>query len=82
SFAVVSGGSGYSNGDPVTVSGTDSNGNPVTATGTAIVDANGAVTGVKLTSSGSGFPGSVDSISVNSATGDGSAQLTAALGVV
>ncbi|WP_143201473.1 filamentous haemagglutinin family protein [Bradyrhizobium sp. NAS96.2] len=82
SFAVVSGGSGYSNGDPVTVSGTDNNGNPVTATGTAIVDANGAVVGVKLTSSGSGFPGFVDSISVDSATGDGSAQLTAALGVV
>ncbi|MGN1290154.1 MAG: beta strand repeat-containing protein, partial [Bradyrhizobium sp.] len=82
SFAVVSGGSGYSNGDPVTVSGTDNNGNPVTATGTAIVDANGAVIGVKLTSSGSGFPGFVDSISVDSATGDGSAQLTASLGVV
>ncbi|WP_342710252.1 filamentous hemagglutinin family protein [Bradyrhizobium sp. B124] len=82
SFAVVSGGSGYSNGDPVTVSGTDNNGNPVTATGTAIVNANGAVTGVKLTSSGSGFPGFVDSISVDSATGDGGAQLTASLGVV
>ncbi|WP_420969891.1 filamentous haemagglutinin family protein [Bradyrhizobium sp. B120] len=82
SFAVVSGGSGYSNGDPVTVSGTDNNGNPVTATGTAIVDANGALTGVKLTASGSGFPGFVDSISVNSATGDGGAQLTASLGVV
>ncbi|MGY3591283.1 filamentous hemagglutinin family protein [Bradyrhizobium sp. USDA 4341] len=82
SFAVVSGGSGYSNGDPVTVSGTDNNGNPVTATGTAIVSANGAVTGVKLTSSGSGFPGFVDSISVDSATGDGGAQLTASLGVV
>ncbi|WP_298364966.1 filamentous haemagglutinin family protein [uncultured Bradyrhizobium sp.] len=82
SFAVVSGGSGYSNGDPVTVSGTDNNGNPVTATGTAIVNGSGAVTGVKLTSSGSGFPGFVDSISVNSATGDGGAQLTASLGVV
>ncbi|MBR1201887.1 MULTISPECIES: filamentous haemagglutinin family protein [unclassified Bradyrhizobium] len=82
SFAVVSGGSGYSNGDLVTVSGTDNNGNPVTATGTAIVNANGAVTGIKLTSSGSGFPGFVDSISVDSATGDGGAQLTAALGVV
>ncbi|MES5481638.1 filamentous hemagglutinin family protein [Bradyrhizobium sp. INPA03-11B] len=81
-FAVVSGGSGYSNGDPVTVSGTDNNGNPVTATGTAIVDANGAVVGVKLTSAGSGFPGFVDSISVDSATGDGGAQLTASLGVV
>ncbi|MGY3696655.1 filamentous hemagglutinin family protein [Bradyrhizobium sp. USDA 3240] len=82
SFAVVSGGSGYSNGDPVTVFGTDNNGNPVTATGTAIVDANGAVTGVKLTAAGSGFPGFVDSISVDSATGDGGAQLTASLGVV
>ncbi|MGF6312177.1 filamentous hemagglutinin family protein [Bradyrhizobium sp. i1.8.4] len=82
SLAVVSGGSGYSNGDPVTVFGTDNNGNPVIATGTAIVNSNGAITGVKMTASGAGFPGYIDFVSVDSATGDGSADFTASLGVV
>ncbi|GKQ52146.1 filamentous haemagglutinin family protein [Bradyrhizobium sp. Ce-3] len=82
SIAVVSGGSGYNNGDLVTVFGTDNNGNPITATGTAVVNSSGAVTGVKLTSAGSGFPGFVDFISIDSATGDGGADFTASLGVV
>ncbi|MBR0871346.1 filamentous hemagglutinin family protein [Bradyrhizobium tropiciagri] len=77
SIAVSAGGAGYSNGDPVTVTGPDGTG----FTGTAIVDASGAITGVKITAGGSGFTGAITSVDVTSATGSG-ATLTASLGVV
>ena len=76
-FAVTNGGTGYKNGDVVTVVGPNGRG----FTGTAIVDGNGAITGVKITSGGSGFTGAITSVTVTSATGTG-ATLTAALGVV
>ncbi|MDI4235724.1 filamentous hemagglutinin family protein [Bradyrhizobium sp. Arg237L] len=75
-FTVFYGGSGYSNGDVVTVLGTDANGNQVKATGTAVVDSNGTITSVRLISSASGFPVSFyDSLTVDSLTGDGSASI-------
>ncbi|QPF87794.1 filamentous hemagglutinin family protein [Bradyrhizobium genosp. L] len=77
SIAVSAGGTGYSNGDQVTVIGPDGTG----FTGTAIVDASGAITGVKVTSAGSGFTGAITEVDVASATGTG-ATLTASLGVV
>ncbi|WP_229181688.1 filamentous haemagglutinin family protein [Bradyrhizobium oropedii] len=79
SIAVTAGGSGYSNGDQITVTGPDGTGDGFT--GTAIVDANGAITGVKITSTGSGFTGAISSVNVTSAAGTG-ATLAASLGVV
>ncbi|MCA6120294.1 filamentous hemagglutinin family protein [Bradyrhizobium sp. WSM 1704] len=76
SIAVSAGGTGYSNGDPVTI-----NADGTGFTGTAIVDASGAITGVKISAAGSGFTGPITSVDVTSATGSG-ATLTASLGVV
>ncbi len=81
-IAVTAGGSGYSNGDQVTVSGSDGNGNTVVATGAAIVDAGGAIIGVNITAAGSGFAGPVTSVAVSSASGGSGATLAASLGVV
>lgn len=79
-IAVSAGGTGYSNGDPVTVTGLDASGNTVSATGSAVVT-NGVITGVTITSAGTGFAGPVTSVNVTSAGGSG-ATLTASLGVV
>jgi filamentous hemagglutinin family protein len=77
SFAVTAGGHGYRNGDPVTVTGPGGS----QFSGTAVVDGTGAIIGVKITSTGSGFTGAITSVTVASTTGTG-ATLTASLGVV
>jgi filamentous hemagglutinin family protein len=76
-FAVSAGGSGYHNGDVVTVTGPGGTG----FSGVAVVDSNGAISGVTITNAGTGFTGPVTAVSVASASGSG-ASLTAGLGVV
>jgi filamentous hemagglutinin family protein len=78
---VAAGGTGYKNGDVVTVGGPNAGGSTSTATGIASVNASGAITSVTITSKGSGFTGAITSVTVASTTGKG-ASLTASLGVV
>jgi filamentous hemagglutinin family protein len=78
SIAVTAGGSGYASGAAVTVTGPDGS----NFKGTAIVDGNGAIVGVNITQTGSGFTGAISSVSVDSAAGGSGANLTASLGVV
>lgn len=78
SIAVTAGGSGYSNGDIVTVTGAGGQG----FTGTAVVDGSGAIIGVNIATTGSGFTGPITAVSVNSTQGGSGATLTASLGVV
>ncbi|NVO17722.1 MAG: filamentous hemagglutinin family protein [Rhodoplanes sp.] len=77
SITVSNGGSGYHYGDPVTITGPGGSG----FTGTAIVNSTGVITGVNITSAGSGYTGAITAVSVTSSTGS-SAVLTASLGVV
>src|SRR5262249_37569392 len=61
------GGHGYANGDKVAVTGP----NGSQFSGTAVVDANGAIIGVNITSTGSGFTGVITSVTVTSTAGTG-----------
>lgn len=70
-------GSGYHYGDPVTAVGPGGSG----FTGTAIVNSTGGITGINITSAGSGYTGAITSLAVTSSTGSG-ATMTASLGVV
>ncbi|WP_315833198.1 filamentous haemagglutinin family protein [Bradyrhizobium prioriisuperbiae] len=78
SIAVTAGGSGYSNGDLVTITGAGGQG----FTGTAVVDVNGTVIGVNITATGSGYTGPITAVSVTNTHGGSGATLTASLGVV